>query len=122
LTLADDRPQRCRGHRHISRLLVIACVLAGVKFVARGPARVRRVREILRRFISVARGLHRLDPYDYAVVGWMWIDAGRETKQRPCAGARPRCIHRPLSRFWLQWPPYHGGLRNQPMYLTQSAG
>jgi hypothetical protein len=61
-------------------LLAIACVLAGVKFVVRGPARVASGSGDLRRVIYLPSRawLHGLDPYDHEVLDRMWTDAGGE--------------------------------------------
>jgi hypothetical protein len=68
------------ANRYVSRLLLVACVLAGVKFVVRGPMRVALGSGDLKGtiYLPSRAWLRGLDPYDHEVLGRMWIDAGGE--------------------------------------------
>jgi Glycosyltransferase family 87 len=77
----DDRSRRSRNHRYVSRLLVIVCVLAGVKFIVRGPARIASGSGDLRAIYLPSRAwLYGLDPYDHEVLDRLWVDAGGQTE------------------------------------------
>ncbi len=84
MTAADERSQRFRTNRYVTRLLLVACVLAGVKFVVRGPARVASGSGDFEAIYLPSRAwLHGLDPYDHEVLDRMWIEAGGEPERAP---------------------------------------
>ena len=89
MTAADEKSQRYRTNRYVTRLLLVACVLAGVKFVVRGPARVASGSGDLKGtiYLPSRAWLHGLDPYDHEVLDRMWIDAGGEAGTAPGSGS-----------------------------------
>ena len=98
-----------KRYKYVSRLLVIACVLAGVKFVVRGPARVVSGSGDLKAIYLPSRAwLHGLNPYDEEVIRRTWIDAG-ETGTAPIRWGAPSvyppttlAMLSPLSAFpWM---------------------
>jgi len=78
-----------KRYKYVSRLLVIACVLAGVKFVVRGPARMASGSGDLKAIYLPSRAwLQGLNPYDEDVIRRTWIDAG-ETGTAPVRWGAP---------------------------------
>ena len=62
---------------YVSRLLLVACVLAGVKFVVRGPMRSGSNSGDFRAIYLPSRAwTHGLDPYNYSVMIQQWHEAG----------------------------------------------
>jgi Glycosyltransferase family 87 len=91
LTIADESAQRWwRTSRYLSPLLLIACVLAGAKFIVRGPARAASGSGDLKAIYLPSRAwLHGLDPYDEKILGRMWVDAGEEEGTAPARWGAP---------------------------------
>ena len=91
MTIADESAQRWwRTSRYVSPLLLIACVLAGAKFIVRGPARVASGSGDLKAIYLPSRAwLHGLDPYDQEVLGRMWVDAGGQEGTAPARWGAP---------------------------------
>jgi hypothetical protein len=64
-------------NRYVSRLLLVACVLAGVKFVVRGPMRSGSNSGDFRAVYLPSRAWSQgLDPYNYSVMVQQWREAG----------------------------------------------
>ncbi len=71
-------------NRYVSRLLLVACVLAGVKFVVRGPMRSGSNSGDFRAIYLPSRAwTHGLDPYNYSVMIQQWHEAGGSSEDLP---------------------------------------
>jgi hypothetical protein len=85
LTIADESAQRrWRTSRYVSPLLLIACVLAGAKFIVRGPMRSGSNSGDFRAIYMPSRAwTHGLDPYNYSVLLQQWREGGGSIQDAP---------------------------------------